>query len=163
MMKFHFLLLLEHVIVRDPTGDLRMITNTKPSRLLSKEPNYREPNTINYSKCKIAIDFSIDNYRSSHRRCSVKNGVLKNFAKFAGKYLCHGLFFNKTLAQIFSCEFCEISKNTFSTKDLGTTASVIVVLGQFPPRKIVPQTLNPTLTLTLTLTNFPQGKLSGYR
>ena len=156
-MKFHFLLLLEHVIVRDPTGDLRMITNTKPSRLLSKEPNYREPNTINYSKCKIAIDFSIDNYRSSHRRCSVKNGVLKNFVKFAGKYLCQGLFFNKTLAQIFSCEFCEISKNTFSTKDLGTTASVIVVLGQFPPRKIVPQNPKPNLNANPNPNQFSSG------
>ena len=44
-------------------------------------------------------------YRSSHRRCSVRKGVLRNFAKFTGK---------QTLAQVFSCEFCEISKNTFS-------------------------------------------------
>ena len=28
------------------------------------------------------------------------------------------------LAQVFSCEFCEISKNTFSTEHLRTTASV---------------------------------------
>ena len=28
-------------------------------------------------------------YRSSHRRCSAKN-----FAKFTGKHLCQGLFFN---------------------------------------------------------------------
>ena len=33
--------------------------------------------------------------RSSHRWCSVKNGVLRNFAKFTGKHLCQGLFFNK--------------------------------------------------------------------
>ena len=26
--------------------------------------------------------------RSSHRRCSVKKGVLRNFAKFIGKHLC---------------------------------------------------------------------------
>ena len=34
--------------------------------------------------------------------------------------------FNKkeTLAQVFSCEFCEISKNTFFTEHLWTTASV---------------------------------------
>ena len=35
------------------------------------------------------------NFRSSHRRCSVRKGVLKNFAKFTGKYLCQGLSFNK--------------------------------------------------------------------
>ena len=34
--------------------------------------------------------------RSSHwRRCSVKKGVLGNFAKFTGKHLCQSLFFNK--------------------------------------------------------------------
>ena len=30
-----------------------------------------------------------------HQRCSKKKGVLKNFAKFTGKHLFHGLFFNK--------------------------------------------------------------------
>ena len=43
--------------------------------------------------------------------------VLRKFAKFTGKHLCQSLFFNfikkKTLAQVFSCEFCGISKNTF--------------------------------------------------
>ena len=65
-------------------------------------------------------------HRSSHRRSSVRKGVLRNFAKLTGKHLCQSLFFNKvaglrpatllkkeTLAQVFSCEFCEISKNTF--------------------------------------------------
>ena len=33
--------------------------------------------------------------RSSHRRCSVRKGVLKKFAKFRGKHLCQSLFFNK--------------------------------------------------------------------
>ena len=55
-----------------------------------------------------------------------KKGVLRKFAKFRGKYhLCQSLFLIKlqdkacnfikkeTLAQVFSCEFCEISKNTF--------------------------------------------------
>ena len=30
----------------------------------------------------------------------------------------------ETLAQVFSCEFCEIFKNTFFTEHLRTTASV---------------------------------------
>ena len=30
----------------------------------------------------------------------------------------------ETLAQVFSCEFCEISKSTFFTDHLWTTASV---------------------------------------
>ena len=33
--------------------------------------------------------------RSSHRRCSVRKGVLRNFAKFTGKYMCQSLFFHK--------------------------------------------------------------------
>ena len=30
-------------------------------------------------------------FRSSHQRCSVKKGVLKNFANFTGKHLCWSL------------------------------------------------------------------------
>ena len=33
--------------------------------------------------------------RSNHRRCSIRNGVLRNFANFTGKYLYQSLFFNK--------------------------------------------------------------------
>ena len=33
--------------------------------------------------------------RSSHRRVSVKKGILRNFANFTGKHLCQSLFFNK--------------------------------------------------------------------
>ena len=33
--------------------------------------------------------------RSSHRKCSVRKVVLRNFAKFIGKRLSQGLFFNK--------------------------------------------------------------------
>ena len=30
-------------------------------------------------------------------KCSVKKGVLKNFAKLTGKHLCRSVFFNKVL------------------------------------------------------------------
>ena len=40
-----------------------------------------------------------------------KKGVLKSFIKFTVKHLCQSLFI-KPLAQVFSCVFCEISKNT---------------------------------------------------
>ena len=33
--------------------------------------------------------------RSSHRRCSVKKGVLRNFTKLTGKRLYQSLFVNK--------------------------------------------------------------------
>ena len=38
-------------------------------------------------------------------------------------------FLKKTLAQVFSCKFCEIYKNTFFTEHLRTTASVYHILG----------------------------------
>ena len=34
-------------------------------------------------------------FRNSHRRCSLRNGILRNCAKFTGKHLCQSLFFNK--------------------------------------------------------------------
>ena len=58
-------------------------------------------------------------YRDSHLRCSVKNGVLRKvYAKFTVKHVCQRLFLIKgrkkeTSAQVFSCEFCKISTNTF--------------------------------------------------
>ena len=46
----------------------------------------------------------------SHPEVFCEKGVLRNFAKFTGKHLCQSLFFKKeTLAQVFSCKFCEIS------------------------------------------------------
>ena len=52
-------------------------------------------------------------FRSSRLEVFCKKGVLGNFVKFTGKHLYQSLFFNKeALAQVFSSEFCEISKNT---------------------------------------------------
>ena len=52
-----------------------------------------------------------------------EKSVLWNFAKFTGKHLCQSLFFNKvkTLVQVFSCKFCEISKNNYFTEHLRVT------------------------------------------
>ena len=38
------------------------------------------------------------------------------------------LWHSGTLAQEFSCEFCEISKNTFFTEHFRTTASVMMII-----------------------------------
>lgn len=40
-------------------GDLRIVSNEKLRKLLSKCPNYREPKTLNYRKCKQSIESSI--------------------------------------------------------------------------------------------------------
>ena len=45
-----------------------------------------------------------------------KKAVLRNFAKFTGNHLRQSVFLNKVAGlrlQVFSCEFCEISKNIF--------------------------------------------------
>ena len=69
-----------------------------------------------------------------------KKSVLKNFAKFTGKHLCQSFFFNKvtglqlwkeTPAQVFSCQFCEISKNTFSHRTPLVAASETIIRGFF--------------------------------
>ena len=64
--------------------------------------------------------------------------LIANDARFAENTQRCGLYLNtplsseaatggvkkETLAHVFSCEFCEISKNTFFTEQLWTTASV---------------------------------------
>ena len=62
--------------------------------------------------------------RSSRPEVFCKKVVLRNFAKFKGKHLCQDLLFNKpqaynfikreALVQLFSFEFWEIFKKTFS-------------------------------------------------
>ena len=53
----------------------------------------------------------------------MEKGDLEKFRKIHRKHLC------QTLAQVFSCEFCKIFKNTFFTEHLWTTASAEM----FPP------------------------------
>ena len=78
----------------------------------------------------------LTSFRSSHRRCSVKKGIFKNFANFTGKYQCWGLFLIKlqerlqfywkeTPILVFSYEICEISKNIYFEEHLQTTASEV--------------------------------------
>ena len=71
-------------------------------------------------------------YRSSHRRCSIIKGFLRNFGKFTRKHLWQSLVCNKVAGLRpaillkeklwHMCEFCEISKNTLFTEHLWVTA-----------------------------------------
>ena len=47
------------------------------------------------AKNKFAYSFIVENIRSSRPEVFCKKGVLRNFAKFAGKHLCQSLFLNK--------------------------------------------------------------------
>ena len=76
-----------------------------------------------------------------------KKGVFRSFIKFTGKHLWQSLFFNKVahlrpatllkkrLAQVFSCEFYEISKNTFFYRTLPVAVSEDSIRFPFLPKK----------------------------
>ena len=68
--------------------------------------------------------------RSSRPEVFYKINVYKNFLKSTGKHLFQSIFLNKfaghtckfkkeTLAQLFSCEFCKIFKNTLQITSKG--------------------------------------------
>ena len=72
--------------------------------------------------------------RSSRPKVFCKKSVLGNFAKFTGKYLCQRhppnacKFIKKdSLVQVLSCEFYEISKNTFFYRTPPATVSGLSV------------------------------------
>ena len=72
----------------------------------------------------------------------MKKGVLRNFSRFTGKYLCQSLFLNKvtglgphfikneTLTQGFSCKFWEISQNNFFTEHVPSGSLTMIKDGK---------------------------------
>ena len=118
----------------------------------------------------MTFTFSRPAFRSSHRRSSVRKSVLRNFANFTVKKpVPESLFLNKklqshflikvalspatllkkkTLAQVFSCEFWEISKNAFFTEHVWATASnwnsasQMEIIKQYTPQNNLFQRMN---------------------
>ena len=88
-----------------------------------------EPNRMYYFSTQCSM--CMCTCRNSRPKVFCKKGVLRNFSKFRGKHLYQSLFLNKVIkkeAQVFSCEFCEISSNTFFTEYLRAAASVYFLL-----------------------------------
>ena len=59
------------------------------------------------------------------KRCTVRKGVLRNFAKFTGKHLCQILFFNKVAGLgtgVFLVNFGKFLRIPLFTEHLYTTA-----------------------------------------
>ena len=88
--------------------------------------------TLHYDKNRLTfcdlIKFllSSTSFISSYQRCSIKKRVLKNITKFTGKHLCQSLLFDKqTLAQVFFCEFCQISRAPFLQNSSGRLLLII--------------------------------------
>ena len=61
------------------------------------------------------------------RRCSVKKEFLKILQNSQENTCARVSIKKETLAQVFSCEYCEISKNTFSYRAPPVAASTIPV------------------------------------
>ena len=74
--------------------------------------------------------------KSSHQRCSMQKGVLRNFTKFTGKHLCQSPFFNKVASlkpaislkmrlwhRCFPVIFTKFLRTPFYIEHLQTTAS----------------------------------------
>ena len=63
--------------------------------------------------------------RSSHQRCSIKEVFLK-----ISKIYRPSTLLKKTLAQVFSCEFCGILRTPFLTEHLKTAASRCLIFSR---------------------------------
>ena len=76
--------------------------------------------------CKVFKNsFFIEHHQKQSFADALQNGVLKNFENSKGKHLCQSLFLKNlqaeglqlylknTPTQVFSCEVCEIFRNTF--------------------------------------------------
>ena len=103
---------------------------------------------VKYLKYIISkLYFLVIVYRSSHQRCSIKKGVLENFAKFTGKQLCQILFLIKcnfikkeALARVFFCEFYKTFVNTIFTDQLWW------LLLKIPTRRVTLDKVNEIIT-----------------
>ena len=86
--------------------------------------------------------------RSSHRRCSLRKSVLRNFAKFTGKHLCQSFFFNKVpglrSAALLKKKLWHNCFQVNFTKFLRTLFSQNTFCGCFCAMKIIPKELNST-------------------
>ena len=85
------------------------------------------------------------------RRCSVKK-VFFEISQNSQENTCARVSFliKLTLAQVFSCEFCEISKNTYSYRTPQVAASVHVI----PAQIIVPCFNESVLQMTKNAFHF---------
>ena len=103
------------------------------------------PSSSRYSQCtytlKVIQFFKKEpiGARSSRPDLFCKKGVLRNFTKFTGKHLCQSPYFNnfikiEFLAQVFSCQFYEISKNTFFHRIPLVDASAVCFFEELCPK-----------------------------
>ena len=108
--------------------------NTDESDFSEKE--IPDLNSLNFFWIWTKISEILTVVRSSHQRCSVTKGVLRNFENFTGKNLCQCLFFNKDAGlspatllkkrlwhRCFPVNFAKFLRTPFLIENLRTTAS----------------------------------------
>ena len=84
-----------------------------------------------------------------------KKSVPRNFTKFIEKHLWQSLFFKKeTLEQVFSCEFCEISKNTFFTEHARQLLLTLAILSAITNLRTLEQEVKQTFLRKKKLITF---------
>ena len=66
---------------------------SKEKRRLFQDAKFVSWNIVQFVQSQWCFILTV--IRSSQRRCSVRKGVLRNFAKSIGKQLCQSLYFNK--------------------------------------------------------------------
>ena len=121
---------MKHVVTYQPQVDFPL--------LFSIWVFFHEYSRFTRQQGKLETIFSIP-ARSSHRTCSVKK-VFLEISRNSLENDCVSVsfliklqasdcnFFKKEiLARAFSCEFCEISKNTFFTEQLWATTSILSI------------------------------------
>ena len=98
---------LYHTVPVNARGSITESRNCVKSLGIYTDSNFAFGNHLNRICCKASqklhalsrfVKYISDEkrmFRSSYQKCSIKKGVLRNFAKFTGKYLCQSLFFNK--------------------------------------------------------------------
>ena len=84
--------LLQNLFIKFAMKTTRHITRNT-LKYSPQKKNWKRFQKKNEKKCQLLNCKRID--VSGHWKCSVKKGVLRNFAKFTGKHLCQRLLFNK--------------------------------------------------------------------
>ena len=72
--------------------------SSNDQQTLSVESTPIETSISEVPESFLIYNFRVYRLRSSHRRCSLKKGLLKNFTIFIGKHLCWSLFLIKLQA-----------------------------------------------------------------
>ena len=82
------------LVLFDRSNNTAAINVKMDGSVLEEKSSFKILELIFFSKLDWG-SYIISVARSSHRSCSIKKGILKNFSKFTGKHLCQSLFFNK--------------------------------------------------------------------